>query len=122
MQPTYQLYGIANCDTVKKARAWLAQQSMMVEFVDLKKQPPTIDQLCQWSQQLGWQNLLKKTGTTWRSLAESERENLDETKAIALMHQHINLIKRPLLVEGDRIVLAGFKQAEWEKMTLSSLM
>ena len=116
MKATYQLYGIANCDTVKKSRAWLAQQAIMVEFVDFKKQPPTLDQLSQWSQQLGWQNLLKKTGTTWRNRAESERENLDEAKAIALMHQHINLIKRPLLVEDDRIVLAGFKQAEWEKL------
>lgn len=114
MHVTYQLYGIPNCDTVKKARTWLAQHDITVEFIDFKKQPPTIDQLSQWSKQLGWQNLLKKTGTTWRSLAENERENLEEAKAIALMHQHINLIKRPLLVECDRIVLAGFKQAEWE--------
>jgi arsenate reductase (glutaredoxin) len=110
----FRLYGIPNCDTVKKSRAWLAQQAITVEFMDLKKQAPTIEQLTQWSKQLGWQNLLKKTGTTWRSLAESEREDLDEAKAIGLMHQHINLIKRPLLVDNNGIVLAGFKQAEWE--------
>lgn len=120
MHVTYQLYGIPNCDTVKKARKWLAQHDIMVECVDFKKQPPTIDQLSQWSQQLGWQSMLKRTGTTWRSLAENERENLDEAKAIALMHQHINLIKRPLLIKCDHIVLAGFKQAEWEAK-LSSL-
>lgn len=114
MQVTHHLYGIPNCDTVKKARAWLAQQAITVEFIDLKKQAPTLEQLTEWSQQLGWQNLLKKTGTTWRSLAEDERNNLDETKAIVLMHQHINLIKRPLLLHKERILLAGFKQAEWE--------
>jgi len=108
------LYGISNCDTVKKARQWLAQQNIAVEFIDFKKHPPSMDQLTQWCQYVGWQNLLKKTGTTWRSLAPAEREDLNETKAVALMHQHINLIKRPLLLEDDRLVLAGFKQAEWE--------
>lgn len=108
------LYGIPNCDTVKKARNWLANESIEVVWIDFKKQPPTSEQIAQWSCQLGWQNLLKKTGTTWRNLAESERDNLDEAKAVALMHQHINLLKRPLLLAGDRILLAGFKQAEWE--------
>lgn len=115
MKATYQLYGIANCDTVKKSRAWLAQHSIEVKFIDFKKQAPSIEQLSLWSKQLGWQNLLKKTGTTWRNLTESERENLDEAKAIELMHQHINLIKRPLLVESERVLLTGFKPAEWEK-------
>lgn len=121
MQAHYQLYGIANCDTVKKARAWLAQQTMMVEFIDFKKQAPSIEQLTQWSHQLGWQHLLKKTGTTWRNLAQNERDQLDEQKAITLMHQHTNLIKRPLLVKGDNIVLAGFKQAEWASKLLHSV-
>lgn len=114
MQTDYCLYGIPNCDTVKKARAWLAQQAITVEFIDFKKQPPTTEQLTHWSRQLGWQNLLKKTGTTWRNLADIEREHLDEAKAIALMQQYINLIKRPLLLKGDQVMLAGFKQAEWE--------
>lgn len=114
MQLNYQLYGISNCDTVKKARTWLAQHDIGVEFIDFKKRAPGIEQLNEWAQQLGWQRLLKKTGTTWRNLAEDERENLDETKAIALMHQHINLIKRPLLVHEGQILLAGFKLAEWE--------
>lgn len=114
MRANYQLYGIPNCDTVKKARVWLAQHAMTVEFIDFKKQPPTTEQITQWSRQLGWQSLLKKTGTTWRSLSDAEREGLDEHKAIALMHQHSNLIKRPLLVEGERVLLTGFKQPEWE--------
>lgn len=115
MTKHYQLYGIPNCDTVKKARKWLSEQAISVEFIDFKKQTPSIQQLTQWSHQLGWQILLKKTGTTWRNLPEDERNDLDEAKAIDLMHQHSNLIKRPLLLEGSRVLLAGFKQAEWEK-------
>ena len=114
MSTAYRLYGIANCDTVKKARNWLALHELDYQFHDFKTAgiPP---ELQAWVAQLGWEKLLKKTGTTWRNLPESERTPLDSHRALILMQQHYNLIKRPLLTKDKQVLLTGFKEIEWTK-------
>lgn len=110
------LYGIANCDTVKKARRWLDTHNQSYVFHDFKKQGVPEDRLTHWLQTLGWESLLKKTGTTWRSLPEDQRQGLDEDKARMLMHSQHNLITRPLLERDGQLMLAGFKEEEWMKL------
>jgi Spx/MgsR family transcriptional regulator len=119
MKPTYTLYGIANCDTVKKARKWLTEQQVDYTFYDFKT-AGIPSELSDWMSQLGWEGLLKKTGTTWRNLSENDKQALDATKALTLMQTHYNLIKRPLLVADGKVLLAGFKEAEWQSALMSS--
>jgi arsenate reductase len=102
------LYGIANCDTVKKARAWLEAQGVAYTFHDYKKAGIDAATLREWSARLGWEALLNRAGTTFRKLPEAARADLDEDKAIALMLAQPSMIKRPVIVQGDTL-LAGFK-------------
>jgi Spx/MgsR family transcriptional regulator len=114
MKPIYTLYGIPNCDTVKKARKWLTERHIDYIFHDFKTVGIPAE-LSDWMTQLGWEALLKKTGTTWRNLPESDKQELDVSKALPLMQTHYNLIKRPLVVANGQIVLTGFKESEWEQ-------
>jgi arsenate reductase len=102
------LYGIPNCDTVKKARAWLDAQGVAYTFHDYKKAGIDAATLRGWSARLGWEALLNRAGTTFRKLPEAARADLDEDKAIALMLAQPSMIKRPVIVQGDTL-LAGFK-------------
>ncbi|MCI4411201.1 MAG: ArsC family reductase [Thiotrichales bacterium] len=114
MHKTYTLYGITNCDTVKKARKWLGEHHIDYVFHDFKS-AGTPSELAEWVATLGWEAVLKKTGTTWRNLPETDKQNLDNNKALHLMQQHYNLIKRPLLVNADKkVLLTGFKENEWQ--------
>lgn len=107
------LYGIANCATVKKARAWLDAQGEEHEFADFKKTPPTAAQIGRWRDQVGTSALLNRRGTTWRRLTpEQQRQAEDEAGALALMAAHPTLIKRPLLEHGGQ-VLCGFDEAAY---------
>lgn len=110
MRPT--LYGIPNCDTVKKARAWLDSQSVAYDFHDYKKAGIDAKRLRIWVGELGWEKLLNRAGTTFRALPEADKTGLDEDKAIALMLAQPSMIKRPVLDLGDRR-LVGFKSDEW---------
>ncbi len=101
------LYGIKNCDTVKKARAWLDAQGIAYQFHDFRKDGLTADVLEKWDALLGWEALLNKRGTSWRKLDESQREGVDRDKALALMLEHPSLIKRPVL-ETEAKTLIGF--------------
>ncbi len=114
-QNAHILYGIANCDTVKKGRKWLSEQHIDYTFHNFKTAGVPAE-LSDWMSQLGWEGLLKKTGTTWRNLPESDKQELDAAKALSLMNTHYNLIKRPLLVADGKVVLAGFNEADWEEM------
>jgi arsenate reductase len=105
---TLNLYGIANCDTVKKARNWLKDQGIEYTFHDYKKEGVDETRLRAWSQVLGWEALLNRRGTTWRKLDEAEKSPLDEARAIRIMLDHPSIIKRPLLDDGKRLTL-GFK-------------
>ena len=105
---TVTLYGIPNCDTVKKARTWLDAQGVAYTFHDYKKAGVDRAALEGWVDRLGWERLLNRAGTTFRKLPDEDRADLDRDRAIALMLAHPSAIKRPVLVDGDRIEV-GFK-------------
>lgn len=108
-----ELYGIKNCDTVKKARAWLEGQGIAHVFHDYKAQAPSRAQLERWCSVLGWETVLNRAGTTFRGLPDEAKKALDEQKAIGLMLEQPSMIKRPIVVSGTR-VMAGFKPAAYE--------
>lgn len=109
------LYGIANCDTIKKARKWLEQRGIAYNFHDYKKSGVTKEMLTDWSILVGWETLLNKSGTTFRKLDEAIRNNVDENIAIQLMLEQPSMIKRPVL-EHEGEVLVGFKSSEYEAL------
>lgn len=102
------LYGIKNCDTMKKARAWLDQHGVTYEFHDYKVAGIERARLERWSKEVGWEALLNRAGTTFRKLPESDKQGLSASKAIALMLQQPSMIKRPVLEFNGRL-LVGFK-------------
>lgn len=106
------LYGIPNCDTVKKARKWLEGQGIAHTFFDYKKGGVPMDNLREWVASQGWETILNRRGTTFRKLDEIHRTNLDEEKAIMLMGENPSLIKRPV-VEHDGGILVGFHGPTW---------
>lgn len=103
------IYGIPNCDTMKKARAWLDGHGVAYAFHDYKKADIDRAQLEAWSKKVGWETLLNRAGTTFRKLADKDKQGLDEKKAIALMLAQPSLIKRPVLDLGKGKLLVGFK-------------
>lgn len=106
------LYGIPNCDTVKKARAWLDERGVAYAFNDYKKAGVDEGKLRAWVLAEGWEKVLNRQGTTFRKLPEDQRQGLDADKAVAVMMAHPSAIKRPI-VEGDGILLVGFDPARW---------
>lgn len=111
---TLTMFGIPNCDTVKKARKWLDARGLAYAFHDYKKAGADPERLGQWVDVAGWEKLLNRAGTTFRKLDDSEKQGLDADKAIALMAAHPSTIKRPV-VEHDGGLLIGFKPEEWDK-------
>ena len=111
---TITIYGIKNCDTMKKARAWLDKSGVAYAFHDYKTAGIARDRLKQWSDALGWEVLLNRSGTTFRKLPEADREGLDETKALTLMLAQPSMIKRPVLDLGGKLVV-GFKPEIYAK-------
>ncbi|MCG6119571.1 MAG: ArsC family reductase [Blastomonas sp.] len=102
------IHGIANCDTMKKARVWLEAQGLAYDFHDYKKAAITSDKLNAWADIVGWEVLLNKAGTTFRKLADADKAEITRDKAITLMVEQPSLIKRPVL-EYPGGVLVGFK-------------
>jgi len=107
------LYGIKNCDTMKKARAWLDAEGVTYAFHDYKVQGIDRSRLEGWARSVGWETLLNRAGTTFRKLPEPDRANLDEGRALALMLDQPSMIKRPVLDLGGRL-LVGFKPEQYE--------
>lgn len=105
---TATLYGIPNCDTVKKARVWMDQHGVAYAFHDYKKAGVDRAKLEQWVDEHGWETVLNRAGATFRKLPEADRSDLDRDKAVALMLEQPSMIKRPVLDLGDRR-LVGFK-------------
>ncbi len=105
---TIRLYGIKNCDTMKKARGWLDGHGVAYAFHDYKAAGIERARLAGWAKQVGWETLLNRAGTTFRKLDEADKQGLTESKAIALMLAQPSLIKRPVL-ERDGQLLVGFK-------------
>ena len=114
---TITVYGISNCDTVKKARAWLTAQGVDYEFHDFKKQGVPERQLDRWIDALGWEELVNRKGTTWRTLDAATQAGLvDAGSAIAVMKANSSVIKRPVVQWPDGQVTVGFDAQAWEKL------
>jgi len=110
---TVTLYGIPNCDTVKKARNWLDTKGIAYAFHDYKKQGADAAKLEKWVAEAGWEKVLNRAGTTFRKLNEADKSDLDAAKAARLMVANPSCIKRPV-VEHPGGLLVGFKEAEWQ--------
>jgi len=102
------IYGIKNCDTMKKAFTWLDAHGVAYDFHDYKKSGVTTAQLAQWCGAAGWQAVLNRAGTTFRKLADADRQALTQEKAVALMAAQPSMIKRPVLDTGSKLEI-GFK-------------
>lgn len=110
-----KVYGIANCDTVKRARQWLQEQGLGYEFVDFKKTPPDARQIGVWANAAGWEVLLNRRGTTWRKLdAATQSAVRDAASAVDVLVQHPSAIKRPVVEMGD-VLLVGFDESAWRE-------
>lgn len=116
-QPQITLYGIPNCDTVKKARAWLSERSLDYVFHDFKKQGISLEQLRVWCETLEVNQVLNRKGTTWRALTPTQQENASNFEsALRLMQEHTSLIKRPVVAwsYGEASTLTvGFSPVTW---------
>ena len=108
------IYGIPNRDTMKKARAWLDSHGVKYDFHDYKTEGIGKDKLKAWSEELGWDTLLNRAGTTFRKLPDADKEGLNEKKALALMAEQPSMIKRPVLDLGKKR-LVGFKPDVYAK-------
>ena len=102
-----KVFGIKNCDTMKKAFAWLTENGIAYEFIDYKKTGVAAARLPDWNARAGWQKLLNTRGLMWKKLSEAERADVDEAKALKLMAQYPSLIKRPVLDTGSKLLI-GF--------------
>ncbi|GGA82251.1 arsenate reductase [Neiella marina] len=101
------VYGISNCDTVRKARKWLEKNAIDFNFQDVREQPLAQSQLAEWASQVGWEVLFNKRSTSYRGLSDEQKQNLDEASAVALILEQPTLMKRPVLITGDTIIV-GF--------------
>ena len=108
------IYGIPNCDTMKKACAWLDSHGIAYAFHDYKKAGIDRERLASWSKKVGWETLLNRAGTTFRQLPDAAKNGIDERKAIDLMLAQPSLIKRPVLDLGGKL-LVGFKPESYEE-------
>ncbi|MGO4998331.1 ArsC family reductase [Oceanisphaera sp. W20_SRM_FM3] len=112
-----KLYGIKNCDTIKKARNWLTKHEITYQFIDHRADGLDATQLKNWLEQLGWEAVLNKRGTTYRALTAEQKDNLDAESAFELLLAQPAMIKRPLLQVEDRLVL-GFNDALYTDLFL----
>lgn len=111
----FVMYGIKNCDTIKKARKWLEENNVAYEFYDYKKAGVSAELAEAFIKDLGWESLINKRGTTWRALPEDVKNNIDESVAKQLMLENPSIIKRPLLDTGVKKVL-GFKAEDYQAL------
>ena len=110
-----KLYGIPNCDTMKKARKWLVENGVEYEFHDYKKLGIDESTLQAWIDSVGWEVLLNRRGMMWRKLSQEQRDNIDLESALKIMLETPSIIKRPVLIKGQQI-LVGFKEGEYKKL------
>ena len=112
-----KLYGIPNCSTVKKTRAWLDQHGIPYEFHDFKKQGIDAATLENWLKQTSWEKLVNRAGMTWRGLDDQTRAGvIDNTSAIKLMMAKTSVIKRPVLIKNGTLVCLGFDETTYGKL------
>lgn len=112
-----KLYGISNCNTVKKARVWLAAHAIEFEFHDFKKHGPDPELVQRWLQQASWEQLINRKGLTWRGLAEAQKLAITNNAAAQqLMQEKSSVIKRPLLEQDGKLLHIGFDEAAYNKL------
>jgi arsenate reductase len=109
------IYGIKNCDTMKKARAWLDKRGVAYAFHDYKSKGIERAKLEGWAKKAGWETLLNRAGLTFKKLPDKDKANVTEKKALALMLKRPSMIKRPVLELGGGKLLVGFQPDEYEK-------
>lgn len=109
------LYGIPNCDTIKKARKWLGDNNIAYEFHDYKKVGIDKETLQNWCKELGYETLINKRGTTWRKLDDELKNNINEANAIKIMQENTSVIKRPVLI-SDKTNIVGFNEADYKSL------
>ncbi|WP_232366795.1 arsenate reductase [Alteripontixanthobacter muriae] len=113
MMSRVSVYGIPNCDTVRKARNWLEAKDVDHSFHDLRSDGVPASDLEEWADTVGWEVLLNRRSTTFRNLDEADKKDMNRAKALQLMQAHPTLIKRPVAVKAQR-VLVGFTPSIWE--------
>ena len=117
MSTAVTVFGIPNCDTVKKARNWLTEHGIDYQFHDFKKQGVPAERLPQWMAAVGWEKLLNRQGTTWRKLDEATKASaVDAHSAAAVMREHASTIKRPVVEWTNGKITVGFKAEDWESL------
>jgi len=107
------MYGIPNCDTIKKAKKWLEANGIDYEFHNYKKEGISKAKLKDWCKQVDWEILLNRRGTTWRKLDDATKEGINKTSAIGIMTAETSIIKRPV-IETDDMILVGFFEDEYK--------
>ena len=107
------LYGLKNCDTCKKARAWLNVRGIEYTFIDYRASPLTTEQISTLAEKLGWEKLINRTSTTWRALSESDKSTTGSEHWLALLTAYPSLMRRPVLIDGDQME-AGFNEARYQ--------
>jgi arsenate reductase len=108
-----KVYGIRNCDTMKKAFAWLEEHKVDYDFHDYKKEGISAGKLQAWAARDGWEKLANTRGPTWRKIPEAQKANLNESRALALLQQNPSAIRRPIVEQGAKL-LVGFDPAEFD--------
>ena len=109
------LFGIPNCDTIKKARSWLQTHNIDYQFHDYRKQGVNLEMLQSMAAELGWEAMLNRRGTTWRALPETVKTQIDEPAALQIMLDSPAIIKRPILAYAERLHL-GFSNQQYQEI------
>jgi arsenate reductase (glutaredoxin) len=102
-----RVYGIRNCDTMKKAFAWLEENGVAYEFHDYKKEGASLEKLGAWAKQVGWETLANTRGPTWRKIPDDQKRDLNEARVLALLEKNTSAIRRPIVESGSQL-LVGF--------------
>lgn len=111
------IYGIPNCNTVKKARTWLAENKFNPEFHDFKKSGITAEKLNEWCDTFGWEKVLNRKGTTWKKLSKEQQDGVtDQESAVQLLLQYTSAIKRPVVELNQKALLIGFDEGSYESL------
>lgn len=110
-----KIYGIKNCDTMKKAFAALEARKLAYDFHDYKKDGVPPGKLKEWARRVGWEKLANTRGPTWRKIPDAEKAGLTEARALALLERHSSAIKRPIVEAGSRL-LVGFEPGEYQRL------
>lgn len=110
-----EMYGIPNCDTIRKARRWLQAHDIDYRFHDYKKEGVSVSQLTAWAAAVGWESLINRRGTTWRRLSDEQKAGLTAEQGVELMSANPSLIRRPLLLI-DGAIEVGFSEARYQSL------